>query len=130
MPTCLAALISRVPGAACTGLPSMVRFMREAIGSVRRSSLFVRRSYQGQLVLMLEGARATQVCFEFIAEFFDEGHHGHRSRVAEGAERAAEHVLRDVVHQWDIAWDTTASVKAIEQFLQPRRAFAARDAPA
>jgi hypothetical protein len=40
-----------------------------------------------------EGASATQVGFEFVAEFFDEGHHGHRGGVAEGTEGPAEHIL-------------------------------------
>src|SRR6266568_3034871 len=99
MPTCLAALISSVPGAACTGLPSMVRFMREAIRNVRRSSLLVSRSCERQLMFMLEGSGARQMGFEFVPEFFDEGHHGHGGGVAEGAKGAAEHVLRNVVHQ-------------------------------
>src|ERR1039457_4578497 len=79
---------------------------------------------------MFKRATAGEVGFEFVAEFFDEGHHRHRGRVAQGAEGPAEHVFRDVVHQGDVALDAAAGVEAVEQLLQPRRTFTARDAPA
>src|SRR5579884_1107387 len=120
MPTCLAALISNVPGAACTAFPSIVRLTKSAI--------FV--LYQRHLVLLSKRACAVEMGLKLISEFFDERHHGHGSRVAEGAEGAAQHVFRDVVHDRNVALDATAGMEPVEDLLEPRRPFAAGDTPA
>src|SRR5579871_1679374 len=120
MPFCFAASITSVPGAALIALPSMVRLTGSGMDfrSLTVAARFI-------------GARpVVQVRFELVAELFDEGDGGHGSGVAEWTEGAAEHILRKLAHERDVAFAAHAVVHALQNLAQPGGAFAAGDAPA
>ena len=67
--------------------------------------------------------------FKLFAKLFDEGDGRHGRRVAERAERAAQHVFREVLNVVNVGFASKASVKAGERFLEPVGAFAAGNTP-
>src|ERR1700679_1789851 len=73
---------------------------------------------------------AVQVVLKLFAELLYEGYRRHRRRIAKRAKRPAEHVFSQVLNVVDVLGNTKAGVKTCERFLEPVRAFAARDAPA
>src|ERR1700733_6592193 len=76
------------------------------------------------------GALAVEMIFELVAPFLDDADRGQRGGVAERAEGAPEHVFRQLVDQRNVFLSAGTCVEAVEHFLEPRRAFAAGDAPA
>src|SRR6202023_2614400 len=104
MPTCLAALIINVPGAAVTGLPSIVRCIGSLIFSGHR-----------QFSRMLIGAwLSVQVRFEVFGKFLDDGDGRHGCGVAQSAEGPAQHVLGKLANQRDVALLAAPAVETIE----------------
>src|SRR5215467_4634528 len=67
---------------------------------------------------------------KLAAPFFHDADRGHRCRISERAECAAQHVLREVGDEVDVCFATETGVKALERLAQPGGSFAARDAPA
>jgi len=67
---------------------------------------------------------------ELAAEFLHDADCRHRRGVSERAERPPQHVLRKLADHVDVFRAPQASVKTIQDLLQPACAFAARDAPA
>ena len=83
------------------------------------------------LPTVLVGARlAVQVIFEFVPELLHDGDGRHGRRIAQRAERAPQHVLRNIADQVDVRARSLPLMEAGQDLFQPRRAFAARDAPA
>src|SRR5580658_10951332 len=76
------------------------------------------------------GALAVEMIFELVAPFLDDAHRGQRGGVSERAEGAPENVLRKLGDQRNIFLSAGTCVEPVEQFLEPRGAFAAGDAPA
>src|SRR5579883_3671903 len=145
MPTVFAASMTSVPGAACTARPSIVRFTRSAI-EIRIQETGVRSQNAGppdsclltpvslpsnshQRAMLLVRARlSVQMIFKFVPELLHDRDRRHGRGIAQGAEGAAEHVLRDVADQVDVVLRAAAFVEARQDLAQPRRALAARDA--
>src|SRR5450432_2705255 len=73
---------------------------------------------------------AVEVVFKLFAELLYERNGRHRGRVAEWAERAAHHVLGEVLDVVDVLGDAAAGVEAGQRLLEPVGALAAGDAPA
>src|ERR1700730_4379679 len=73
---------------------------------------------------------AIQMIFKLFSEFLHERHGGHCCRVSERTECLAQHVFGEIVHIIDVLRYTPARMETNQSFLQPVRAFAARDTPA
>src|SRR5215472_11199724 len=100
MPAALAASMTSVPGAAWISRPSI-------------------ESLMGSAMLVRGGALlSVQVRFELVAEFFDDRNRRHRRGVAQRAERAAQHVLRNIADQIDIRLRALSGMKARENLAQ------------
>src|SRR5476651_2403076 len=116
MPAVLAASINSVPGAACTGRPSIV----SVIGSAIKPLPFALNSYH--VVRVLVRARlAVEVILEFVPEFFDNRNRRHGGRIAQRAKCAAQHILRNISNQIDVIAGALAVVEPLQDFLQPGR---------
>src|SRR5471030_2140294 len=125
MPAVLAASINRVPGAACTGRPSIV----SVIGSAIKPLPCALNRYHVARVLIW-ARLAVEVILEFVPEFFDNRNRRHGGRVAQRAERAAQHILRNIPNQIDVIAGALAVVEPLQDLSQPGCALTARDAPA
>src|SRR5262245_32873452 len=68
--------------------------------------------------------------FKLAAEFLHDADGRHRGGVAERAEGAAQHVLRELAHHVDVFGTAEARVEALQHFAQPNGSFAAGNAPA
>src|SRR5713226_1774673 len=128
MPASLAALMISVLGAAVTGLPSIVKFIRSPIFSfwflVSSFSLVL-----SQREFLRVGARiSVQVCFEVLRELFHDRDGGHGGGIAQSAECAAQHVLRKLVDQRDVALSAHSIVEPLQHLFEPGGSFTARDA--
>src|SRR5579884_3217586 len=100
MPACFAALISSVPGAAVNSWPSIVNLTGSAIFFFSLRHLLSDR-HQLRRALHRSGM-FLQVLFEFAAKLCNETAGRHRGRIAERAEGAAEHVIRELANEIDI----------------------------
>src|ERR1700746_384952 len=81
--------------------------------------------------LYFERARPSfQVIFKFFPEFFHKRDGRHRGRVAQWAERPAQHVFRQVLDVIDILLHAAACMEACQCFLEPVGAFTAGDTTA
>ncbi len=111
-------------------VPSIVRFTGSAMMTSVSQSRAVQAIASSDACSI--GARlAVQMLFELFAELFDDRNGRHGGRVAQRAERAAQHVLR----QCRRAARCRSAVpppswKRVRILRQPGGAFAARDAPA
>src|SRR5881296_1271058 len=109
MPERLATSMTSMPAGASTSFPSIVSLIGSGIGGARPP---------------------IQMRFEFVAEFLDDGNRRHRCGVAERTEGPAQHVLRQIADQVDVAARPHPLMEADEQLAQPSRALATGDAPA
>src|SRR5579885_784648 len=122
MPARLAASMTSVPGGACTGFPSIVRFTKSAMERLSR--------HHELAGLLVRAGLAVQMVLELVVKLLHNRHRGHGRGVAQRAEGPAEHVLGQVADQRDIAPLAHAVVEALEQFADPGSALAAGNAPA
>src|SRR5580692_5113488 len=120
------ASISRVPAGAVSFLPSTVK-VTSAMDSYLCRSCAAKCRFR--LVRVGTGF-AVQVVFKLLAKLVNEGDGGHGGCVAQGAEGAAQHVLRQITNIVDIFGHAAARVEASERLLQPVGAFAAGNTPA
>src|ERR1035438_4702257 len=88
-------------------------------------------SYGHRAFTVLVRARsAVQMVLEFLPELLHDRDGRHGGGIAQGAERPAQHIPRDIADQVDIGARARPIVEASQNLLQPGGAFAARDAPA
>ena len=123
MPTCLAALITSVPGAACHRLA----VDREIY---KISHFCVTYAITSSDACSYGHGLPFKMRFELVAELLDDRDGRHRRRIAQRAERPAQHVLRNSPIRSMSLVRPAAVVEAVEHLLQPGGAFAAGDAPA
>src|SRR5271166_2227104 len=89
-----------------------------------------RSSNQRRFRDLFKGTRlAVEVVLKFLSKLLHVRNDRHGRRIAQGTERAAEHVLCQIPHVVDIFGDAMARVEACQRLLDPIGAFAARDAP-
>src|SRR3984893_15995312 len=115
MPTCLAALMIKVPGAAVTGLPSIVRLIRSAIfefGSLSSGEHRLR-------CMRVRAWPAVQVGFEIFRKLLHNGYRGHRGRVTQGAKCAAKHVLGQFADERNIAFLAHSLMESLQHLSEP-----------
>src|SRR5215469_9284116 len=74
-------------------------------------------------------ALALQILLKLRAELLYKSKRGHRRRIAQRAERAAQHVLGQVLNVVDVFLVAAAGVKTHQRFLQPIRSLATRNTP-
>src|SRR3954452_23599956 len=87
---------------------------------------------QGALVggVRIEGARpAFEMCFKFVAPLVHDRHSRDGGGIAERAEGATKHVLRQVLDVINVLFHTRAIVEAGKGFLEPVCTLAAGNAP-
>src|ERR1039457_5692330 len=148
MPTVLAASITRVWGGTLTGRPPMVRLISSGMGPRLRRGMgriapWANRvqpsnsngrnwwqspvctsgsSYGHRAFTVLVGARfAIQMILEFLPELLHDGDGRHSGGIAQGTERPAQHIPRDIADQVDIGARALPIVEARQDFLQPGR---------
>src|ERR1700691_5072804 len=115
------ASISRVPAGAVSFLPSTVK-VTSAMGSCLYRSCAGERPFR---LVRVATWFAVEVVFKLLAKLVNERDGGHGGRVAQGAEGAAQHVLRQVTNVVDIFGHTAPGMETGERLLQPVGAFAA-----
>src|SRR5258706_3190685 len=123
MPARLAASMTRVPGGASTGFPSMVSFTKSAMPPCPTSS------YQNRAPF-IRAWTSVQVRFELIPKLLYEGNRRHGRSVAQRTERPTKHILRQIRDQVDVAPRSPAFMETDQQLPQPGRPLAPGDAPA
>src|SRR5271154_5899640 len=124
MPALLQASMSSVPAGAVSFLPSTVRFT-SAIGNlVRHHRQAFRRAF-----FLIPARPAFQMILKLFSKLFHKSNCRHRRRIAQRAERPAQHVLRQVLHVVDVFFHPAAGVKTYERLFKPVSAFAAGKTP-
>src|SRR5258708_7108426 len=108
MPFWRATSISSVPFSAWMACPLMVRFTSSAM--LDRHHLPIPR----------------QALFEIVRELIDDGDGGHGRRIAQRAERPAQHVFRKFAQQRHVFVLPAAVVEGVGDLAQPGGSFAAR----
>src|ERR1700683_3476488 len=71
-----------------------------------------------------------KVVLKFVPPLFHDTDGWQCRCVSQRTERAAQHVFRKLINQRNIFGAASPVMKTVEQFTQPRRALAARNAPA
>src|ERR1035438_7948277 len=125
MPTCLAALMTKVPGAALTAWPSIVRFMSLIVGQLKKVSC-----EHGLGCMRVRTRTPIQMRLEVFGKLLDNRDSRHGCRIAQRTERTAQHILRELADQRNIALLSAAVMETLQHFFQPGCAFAAGNTPA
>src|SRR6266496_2076723 len=102
MPTVLAASITSIPGGACTSLPSIVSLTTSAMNSASPRLRVEKPSRRYHLPLVRTGF-PIQMVLKLVPELLHNRNCRHGGRVAQRAERPAEHVLGNIADQIDVA---------------------------
>src|SRR5438034_10375893 len=95
---------------------------------MRALSMRARAAPPGLYVFFNQAPLVLDVMHELVAKVLEEALHRQRRRVAQGADRAARDVVGDVVEERQVVHAALAVLDAVDDSIEPARAFAARRA--